>query len=382
MLLNGSVIRRGGGVQACAAFVRQLVDGGMAGSWHFALSDVLVSELAGLGVALPSARTEVFAESPARSLVARRRLVGLERSLKPGLVFTFFGPAYVRFSRHHLCGVADGWVTHADALAYSTLGSWQARQRMRLLCAYKAHWLKAADEWVVEAEVARAGLAGRLGISPGRVHVIANSCAPHYLSAAHATPLLPTVPQVRALCFCEDYPHKNLSLVPQVARILLDRPDLRRIELLLTLPRGGEGERRILGAARTLGVAEAVRNLGSVPLEHGPALYRSCDLLFHPSLLETFPATYPEAMAMGVPIVTSDLPFARGICGDGALYFKPGDPQAASDAIVAAVAQESVRQRLIAAGRARLGSLGLPGEKQRRLLALVDDFAARRGLVP
>jgi glycosyltransferase involved in cell wall biosynthesis len=31
-------------------------------------------------------------------------------------------------------------------------------------------------------------------------------------------------------------------------------------------------------------------------------------------------------MAAGLPIVAADLPYARDICGDGAIYFDPHDP--------------------------------------------------------
>lgn len=376
-MLNATVIRRGGGVQACAAFVRQLLGSDQAQYWYFALSDTLAAQLAGLGVTLPVARTEVFPASPARSWAARQRLLGLERSLGPGLVFTYFGPAYVRFRGYHLCGVADGWVTHADAWAYSSLGAWPARLHMRLLCAYKAHWFKAADAWLVEAPVARAGLAQRLEVASERIEVVPNSCAPHYLGADSGPVLIPPDGRVRILCFSADYPHKNLSLIPEVARRLDGRLGGRQPEFMLTLPQGEAGERRIRHAARALGVGHAVRNLGPVSLEAGPSLYRSCDLLFHPSLLETFPATYPESMAMGVPIVTSDLPFARSICGDAARYFSPGDAQAAAEAIGAVATDEELRLRLIGAGRRRLEAISLPQHKHARLLALLDAHLGR-----
>ena len=379
-LLNGTVIRRGGGVQACAAFAHQLLRADGWSAWHFALSRVVAQELERLGTPPPAGRATVFDESPARSRVAQRRLRALERSLAPEMVFTFFGPAYLRFASPHLCGVADGWVTHADRLAYATLTGWHARLRMRLLCGYKARWLMHAREWMVETAVARRGLAARLGVDEGRIHVVPNSCGPQYLSGARVPPLLPPATGARALCFSHDYPNKDLGMVPLVARRIADRPSALPVEFVLTLPLGGTAERRILSAARALGVEGAIRNVGTVPLESGPALYRSCDLLFHPAVLETFPATYPEAMAMGVPIVTSDLPFAHAICGEAARYFAPRDPDAAADAIASVLVDAALRERLTAAGAGRLKALGRPADKQQRLLALVDGFARRHGI--
>lgn len=80
---------------------------------------------------------------------------------------------------------------------------------------------------------------------------------------------------------------------------------------------------------------------------------------------------------MGVPIVTSDLQFARGICGDAARYFAPGNPDAACDAIAEVALDHALAQRLMLAGRARLAALGMPADKQSRLLDLVYQFADR-----
>jgi glycosyltransferase involved in cell wall biosynthesis len=216
-------------------------------------------------------------------------------------------------------------------------------------------------------------------VDAGRIHVVPNSCAPHYLHGAPVDPLLPPATVPRALCFSDDYPNKDLGMVPRVARRIADRPGGPRVEFVLTLPLGGEAERRILAQARALGVAGSIRNVGTVPLGQGPALYRSCDLLFHPAVLETFPATYPEAMAMGLPIVTSDLGFAHAICGEAACYFAPRDPGAAAEAIVSVLVDARLRTRLTAAGSRRLLALGGPTDKQERLLTLVDGFARRHG---
>ena len=46
-----------------------------------------------------------------------------------------------------------------------------------------------------------------------------------------------------------------------------------------------------------------------------------------PTLLESFSATYIEAMFHGKTILTSDLDFARDVCGEAAFYFDPLNPQ-------------------------------------------------------
>ena len=61
---------------------------------------------------------------------------------------------------------------------------------------------------------------------------------------------------------------------------------------------------------------EYVRNLRPISSKDCPKYYNQADALFLPTLLECFTASYPEAMVMKRPILTSDLPSAKQICGD------------------------------------------------------------------
>jgi len=59
--------------------------------------------------------------------------------------------------------------------------------------------------------------------------------------------------------------------------------------------------------AQQLGIAEAVHFLGHVEYGAMPAVYRSANALILPSRAEGMPRVVLEAMATGVPVVTSDL---------------------------------------------------------------------------
>src|SRR5690606_31883324 len=85
-----------------------------------------------------------------------------------------------------------------------------------------------------------------------------------------------------------------------------------------------------------------------------PSLYRQSDFMFLPTLLECFTATYPEAMCMDTPILTSDLPFARSICGSAAEYFNPLSPKDIGDKIFN-LSHDTVKvEELIKMGRKQL----------------------------
>ena len=53
--------------------------------------------------------------------------------------------------------------------------------------------------------------------------------------------------------------------------------------------------------------------------------YRSADIFVFPSIAESFGHPLVEAMAHGLPIVASDTPVNREMCGDAAIYFRPLD---------------------------------------------------------
>ena len=73
-----------------------------------------------------------------------------------------------------------------------------------------------------------------------------------------------------------------------------------------------------------------------------------------PTLLECFSASWIDAMKCCVPVLTSDLPFAHGICGDAAVYFNPEDPAEIGERIVALANDRSRQEALIEQGKEQL----------------------------
>ena len=65
--------------------------------------------------------------------------------------------------------------------------------------------------------------------------------------------------------------------------------------------------------------------LGSVPTELMPSLYRRAEVFLHMNPSEPFGIVYLEASASGLAIVAPDVPTARWIMGDTALYFSNPD---------------------------------------------------------
>lgn len=96
-----------------------------------------------------------------------------------------------------------------------------------------------------------------------------------------------------------------------------------------------------------------LRLAGPVPYDQLPALYREHDLFIFPSLAESFGHPLVEAMASGLPVVASDLPICREICGEAALYFNPLNPEELAQRILLLRGDSRLREELSEKGRRR-----------------------------
>jgi glycosyltransferase involved in cell wall biosynthesis len=105
------------------------------------------------------------------------------------------------------------------------------------------------------------------------------------------------------------------------------------------------------------GVADRVILPGFVDDADLPALYSAADLFVFPSLYEGFGLPLLEAMACGVPVISSDASSLPEVAATGgeptALLLPPGDEAAWSAAMLRLLTDETARQRLITAGVAQ-----------------------------
>lgn len=84
-------------------------------------------------------------------------------------------------------------------------------------------------------------------------------------------------------------------------------------------------DREVRSLAARLGVSERTMFLGQVPHADVPSLYQGARCFVLPTSMETFGFPFVEALASGVPVICADIPIAREICGNAALYFPVGD---------------------------------------------------------
>jgi glycosyltransferase involved in cell wall biosynthesis len=104
--------------------------------------------------------------------------------------------------------------------------------------------------------------------------------------------------------------------------------------------------------ARELGVDAAVRFTGRLDNDRIAELYREADLLLNPSTVDNMPISLLEAMASGVPIVSTDVGGVPYLVEHErtALLVPARDPDAMAAAALRVFDDAALRERLIAAG--------------------------------
>jgi glycosyltransferase involved in cell wall biosynthesis len=98
---------------------------------------------------------------------------------------------------------------------------------------------------------------------------------------------------------------------------------------------------------------ERVEHRGFVEPAELASLYRTCTAVALPSLYEGFGLPVLEAFVAGAPVVVSDIPPAREVAGDAALYVsRPLDRRCWEDALRSIATDDELRRRLLDGGAA------------------------------
>jgi len=119
-------------------------------------------------------------------------------------------------------------------------------------------------------------------------------------------------------------------------------------------------------------ISPFVKFTGLVPYEGVPKLYAQSDLFVFPSLAESFGYPVVEAMASGLPVIASDVPICREICGKAAIYINPLNARDLAEKILMMRGNPQRRKELGEAGRKRAEELFDWNDHVQRLLKLID----------
>jgi glycosyltransferase involved in cell wall biosynthesis len=153
--------------------------------------------------------------------------------------------------------------------------------------------------------------------------------------------------------------YRNFETLLRAIPFVRERLGGRGVQLFLTCNLSSDehsGAHRTEAAAavvQQLGISNQVIELGAVPYHRLQHLIRACDIYVTPAYAETFAHPLVEAMACEVPVVASDLPAHREICGDAAVYFPRFSHQLLADRVVQVGQSSALRTRLAECGLKR-----------------------------
>ncbi len=183
------------------------------------------------------------------------------------------------------------------------------------------------------------------GIDRSRVYPLERDVA--YRLIAHlvepGTPFVLTVGQGK--------PYKNhLNAVRGFLEAFGDRPDYRMVLVRRDVVR----DKALAALLRSPPARAQVLAVPYVTPMVLNALYNTARIVLHPSYYEGFGLPLLEAMAVGTPLVTSNLSSMPEVAGPAALLVSPADYRAMAEAMLTLDQDNALREKLIAAGHTQL----------------------------
>ena len=170
---------------------------------------------------------------------------------------------------------------------------------------------------------------------------------------------------------------KNQHLLIEALRACADELPHARLQLIGT----GESEGNLRAITKRQGLDDRVDFRAHVPNQELPGLLAASDIFAFPSQSEGQPRAVLEALAVGLPVVASDIPAHEGVVIDGAtgLVRPTNDPDAWASAFIDLAGQPELRSRLSSAGRELVQAHHAFEPQLDRFAELIRRVASRTG---
>jgi glycosyltransferase involved in cell wall biosynthesis len=307
---------------------------------------------------------------PRADLAALARYAGIVRSVRPDLIHAHSSKAgaIARLGRllhpripviytPHGYAFAGYFLRQVERSTYREIERALGRLASRVVCVCEA-----------EARLARA-------IGPAdRVRVVHNGIEP-----VGAGPVHPRAAEIarRGAVLCA---LTRLRLGKGLETLIDALPPVRAHHPRVQLAIGGEGPEidALRARSQTLAIGDAVHFLGRAddPLSN----LRGSDLFVHPSWAESFPYVILEAMAVGLPIVASDVGGIGEalVDGESGLLVAPGDTEALSRALIGLLDDAARRTSMGDAAKRRVEQRFTRSAMIGRLVQVYDEVLVSR----
>jgi glycosyltransferase involved in cell wall biosynthesis len=159
--------------------------------------------------------------------------------------------------------------------------------------------------------------------------------------------------QVKTLfCAARLSPEKGISFLIHALKALIDQGNA----LELRLAGNGPSRHQLEALVNELGVATRVKFLGFLNEDEIIGELQSADLFVLPSFVEGIPVSAMEAMAIGVPVIVTNIAGTSELIEDGrtGILVRPSDAEALIDAILRMIQDYPFRLRAAERGRQKV----------------------------
>jgi alpha-1,3-rhamnosyl/mannosyltransferase len=201
--------------------------------------------------------------------------------------------------------------------------------------------LKTANGLIAVSENTRQDAIRVLGVHPEKIQTIYSGVSDDYFTARPKPAARPYVLSVGTI-----EPRKNLDTLLDAWQQIKNQD----CDLVIAGASGWSSEKTV---ARLRSRVPRVRYLGYVPEAELPGLTAGATAFVYPSLYEGFGFPVAQAMAAGVPVITSNTSCLPEISGEGAVFVDPCSPAEIASAIDRVLESTVLRSRLSEAGKSR-----------------------------
>jgi glycosyltransferase involved in cell wall biosynthesis len=379
-MLNFLPLKTGGGVQVAFDFLNQAKLYGREHHWYLVARDL------GPFASFNDCKNITLVKLVPDNLFSRLffEYFGCKKLIKkynPDLIYTQFGPHWPGTKKLNIAGCAY------SNLFYPELDFWGA-----LPCRKKwvklfidRHRLKrvlAVDEVIFETEDLKNRAISQYQLKAESVHCVkaaVSSLVGESSSHEDTRILCESIPEgFRVVLLSGYHPNKNIELLVRAAAEL-KKQSIDDVVFVTTLPLGHPGTEAIAALSRQLGVEKQMFNLGPIPQAGCVELYRVANAAILPSKLESFSNMIAESWATNVPLLISDLSWARSLCGDGAIYFDYNSELDLASKIIAIKESPNLVEDTLSAGSDALRTYPSSRMRFEGYLEIISDAHKRSG---
>lgn len=372
LLIDASICSKGGGIQVALSFLENI-----AIDPYFQIICIVNPEIdKQLSILAKESIKHYYVES-IESIFKKnsqgKRISKIEKNHKPDLVFVVFGPSYWRPHAPCIQGFALPLMVYPETRDFIYKDRKITRMYQKILNHYKAiKFKKNADYAVVETQTFKERLSSFMSFDESKIFVVENSFNSNFLMGNEIENLKYIQSDLLNIFIPSAYyPHKNLNILVDVAYFLKNEFKIRfRFNFLIKID--SLAWQNLTTLAKSKSVDDCFYTYGAVPNVKMKELYAINNFIILPTLAEASTAVYPEAFISKKVLLTSDIDFARELCGDAAVFFNPLEARDIAEKIININSDTQKQAQLIQRGLERVKSVYLSPEekwlKQRNML--------------